>query len=81
MVTDYFLLITGNSTTQVKAITDNLEEKLKEIGVKPLRIEGLPDAKWVLIDFGDLVVHVMQEESRQFYNLERLWGDAQVVHL
>ncbi len=81
VVTDYFLLITGNSTTQVKAITDNLEEKLKEIGVKPLRIEGLPDAKWVLIDFGDLVVHVMQEESRQFYNLERLWGDAQVVHL
>ena len=79
-VTDYFLIVTGNSTTQVKAITDNLEEKLPANGVAVLRVEGLPKADWVLLDCGDLVVHVMQEEARKFYKLEKLWGDAQVVH-
>lgn len=79
MVTDYFLIVTGNSTTQVKAITDNLTEKLKELGVTVLRVEGLQEAKWVLVDCGDLVVHVMTPDQREFYNLERLWGDAQVV--
>ena len=78
-VTDYFLIVTGNSTTQVKAITDNLEEKLPAHGVAVLRVEGLPKADWVLLDCGDLVVHVMQEEARKFYKLEKLWGDAQVV--
>ncbi|MDA8441673.1 MAG: ribosome silencing factor [Peptococcaceae bacterium] len=80
-VTDYFLLVTGNSSPQVKAITDNLKEKLGELGHKPMRVEGLPEARWILVDYGDLVVHIMQEEERRFYNLERLWGDAQVVHL
>lgn len=79
MVTDYFLIATGNSTTQVKAITDNLSEKLPELGVPVLRVEGLQEAKWVLVDCGDLVVHVMTPDQREFYNLERLWGDAQVV--
>lgn len=79
MVTDYFLIVTGNSTTQVKAITDNLTEKIKELGVTVLRVEGLQEAKWVLVDCGDLVIHVMTPDQREFYNLERLWGDAQVV--
>lgn len=79
MVTDYFLIVTGNSTTQVKAITDNLSEKLPELGLPVLRIEGLQEAKWVLVDCGDLVVHVMTPDQREFYNLERLWGDAKVV--
>lgn len=78
-VTDYFLIVTGNSTTQVKAITDNLEEKLPEAGIRILRVEGLPEAQWVLIDAGDLVIHVMTPEQRDFYNLERLWGDGEVV--
>lgn len=81
MVTDYFLIVTGNSSTQVKAIAENLQEKLPEGGVEILRIEGMAEAKWVLLDCGDLVIHIMQEEARRFYNLERLWGDAQVVHL
>lgn len=81
MVTDYFLITTGNSTTQVKAIADYLDEKLGTVGIPILRIEGLPDAKWVLIDCGDLVVHIMTPEQRDFYNLERLWGDAEVVAL
>ena len=79
MVTDYFLIVTGNTTTQVKAITDNLSEKLPEVGIQVLRVEGLPEAKWVLIDCGDLVVHVMTPDQREFYNLERLWGDAKVI--
>ena len=79
LVTDYFLIATGNSTTQVKAITDHLTEKLPELGIHVLRIEGLPEAKWVLVDCGDLVVHIMTPDQREFYNLERLWGDAKVV--
>lgn len=79
-VTDYFLLVTGNSKTQVKAIADNLTEKLPKHELRILRVEGLPESRWVLLDCGDLVIHIMQEEERSFYNLERLWGDAQVVH-
>jgi ribosome-associated protein len=79
MVTDYFLIVTGNSTTQVKAISDNLSEKLPDLGLPVLRVEGLQEAKWVLVDCGDLVVHVMTPDQREFYNLERLWGDAKVI--
>ncbi len=79
MVTDYFLIVTGNSSIQVKAITENLTEKLPEQGITVLRVEGLQEANWVLIDCGDLVVHVMTPEQRDFYKLERLWGDAKVV--
>lgn len=80
MVTDYCLLVTGNSTTQVKAITNHLEEKLPELGIPVLHVEGLPDAKWVLMDCGgDLVIHVMTPDQREFYQLERLWKDAKVL--
>lgn len=78
-VTDYFLIVTGNTTTQVKAITENLDEKLPKVGVPVLHVEGLPEAKWVLVDAGDLVIHVMTPEQREFYHLERLWGDAKEV--
>ncbi|MDR3541743.1 MAG: ribosome silencing factor [Desulfosporosinus sp.] len=79
-VTDYCLIVTGNTTTQVKAITNHLEEKLPEIGVPVLHLEGLPTAKWVLMDCsGDLVIHIMTPEQREFYQLERLWKDASVV--
>ena len=81
IITDYFIIATGNSTTQTKAITDNLVEKLLELGIKILRIEGLPEATWVLLDCGDLVIHIMTPETREFYNLERLWGDAQEITL
>ncbi len=80
MVTDYCLIVAGNTTTQVKAITNHLEEKLPEIGVPVIHLEGLPTAKWVLMDCGgDLVIHVMTPELREFYQLERLWKDAEVV--
>jgi ribosome-associated protein len=80
VVTDYCLIVTGNTTTQVKAITNHLEEKLPEMGIQVSHIEGLPSAKWVLMDCaGDLVIHVMTPEQREFYQLERLWKDAEVV--
>ncbi|MGI6451367.1 MAG: ribosome silencing factor [Desulfitobacteriia bacterium] len=81
IITDYFLIVTGNNKTQTKAITDHLAEKLPELGIPVLRIEGLPEAEWILLDCGDLVIHVMTPETRAFYSLERLWGDAQEVGL
>jgi len=80
MVTDYCLIVTGNTTTQVKAITDHLEEKLPEIGIPVIHLEGLPTANWVLMDCGgDFVIHVMTPDQREFYQLERLWKDAEVM--
>lgn len=81
IIADYFIIATGNSTTQTKAITDYLLDKLPELGIPVLRKEGLPSAQWVLIDCGDLVIHIMTPETREFYSLERLWGDALKVVL
>ncbi|HEV8581332.1 MAG TPA: ribosome silencing factor [Thermoanaerobaculia bacterium] len=74
--TDYFLLCSGNSERQVQAIADAVQERLREHRVRPLHVEGYNRAQWVLLDYGDLVVHVFQEEPRRHYALERLWGDA-----
>lgn len=77
VVTDYFVICTGNTDIQVKAIADEVEERLRvEGGIKPIGREGLPEAKWVLLDFGDLVIHVFQPDERDFYRLEKLWSDA-----
>jgi len=82
VVTDYFVIVTGNTAIQVKAIVEEVEERLrKEAGVKPIGREGLAEARWVLLDYGDLVVHVFRPEEREFYRLERLWGDAPRVKL
>jgi len=80
MVTDYCLIVTGNTTTQVKAIANYLDEKLPEMGIPVFHLEGISAAKWVLMDCGgDLVVHVMTPDQREFYQLERLWKDAGVI--
>lgn len=79
IIADYFLLATGNTTTQTKAITDHLLDKSEEAGLTVLRKEGLPEAYWVLLDCGDIVIHIMTPETRNFYNLEKLWGDAKEV--
>jgi ribosome-associated protein len=82
VVTDYFVICSGNTDIQVKAIAEEVEERLRvEAGVKPIGREGLPEAKWVLLDFGDLVVHVFQPEEREFYRLEKLWAEAERLHL
>ncbi|HVT61645.1 MAG TPA: ribosome silencing factor [Thermoanaerobaculia bacterium] len=74
--TDYFLICSGSSARQVQAIADAVEERLRQEQVRPLHSEGYSHGQWVLLDYGDLVVHVFQEEPRRFYALERLWGDA-----
>lgn len=74
--TDYFLICSGSSERQVQAIADAVQEKMREERVRPLHVEGYNRAQWVLLDYGDFVVHVFQEEPRRFYSLERLWGDA-----
>jgi ribosome-associated protein len=75
---DYFILCTGNSDIQVRAIADAVMEHSKANGQRPLNIEGYDQRKWILIDFVDVVVHVMQPDERKFYGLERLWGDAPI---
>ena len=73
---DIFLLVTGRSERNVAAIADEIEDKLLEAGHKRLRREGRQESRWVLIDFGDLVVHVFHQEERMYYGLERLWNDC-----
>ncbi|MCT1777026.1 ribosome silencing factor [Brachybacterium sp. p3-SID957] len=82
VITDVFLVCSGDSERQVSAIVDGVEEALlKERRRKPLRREGERDARWVLLDYGDIVVHVQHAEDRAFYALERLWRDAPVIDL
>ncbi|WP_127474829.1 ribosome silencing factor [Microbacterium sulfonylureivorans] len=76
---DIFLLVTGRSERNVAAIADEIEDRLLEHGHKRLRREGRQESRWVLLDFGDLVVHVFHEEERMYYGLERLWKDCPVV--
>lgn len=76
---DAFLLVSGRSERNVAAIADEIEDKMLENGFKRLRREGRDQARWVLLDFGDLVVHVFHEEERTFYGLERLWKDCPVI--
>ncbi len=80
-ITDAFLLASGANDRQVKSIVDEIEDKLREIGAKPIRREGERDGRWVLIDYGEIVVHVQHSEERQFYALERLWRDCPIIEL
>lgn len=76
-ITDYFIICSGTSKTQVDAISYSVEEMVKiETGNKPFHVEGLENCFWVLIDYGEVVVHIFQEEYRHFYSLESLWADA-----
>ena len=79
--TDYFVICSGASTRQVQAIADAVIGEMKSLGLRSLNTEGYANAEWVLIDFGTFVVHVFTEASRRFYDLERLWRDAERVEL
>ena len=78
-LTDVFLLASGRNERNVLSIASEVEDKLIEFGAKPLRREGRQEGRWVLLDFGDLVVHVFHEEDRMYYSLERLWKDCPVL--
>jgi ribosome-associated protein len=81
VITDAFLLCSAPSDRQVKAIVDEIEERLRGIGARPLRREGEREGRWVLLDYSDIVVHVQHEEERSFYALERLWRDCPLIDL
>jgi ribosome-associated protein len=76
VIADYFIICSGNSNTQVQAIAKNVKEKMEKQGYHIKAMEGYDEARWVLLDFGDIVVHIFRHEEREFYNLERVWGDA-----
>jgi len=76
LIADYFIICHGNSDKQVQAIAREMKEKAQEKGYDVKRIEGFDEARWVLIDLGDVVAHVFHRDERSYYNLERLWGDA-----
>ena len=80
-VTDYFLICSGKSTTHLKTITDAIRGELKGEGVQLRHAEGVAESGWVLLDYGDVLMHVFLEETRAYYALERLWGDAPIVPL
>jgi ribosome-associated protein len=80
-VADYFFICSAASEPQVKAIAEAVEEKLRVLGAKPWHVEGREGRRWVLLDYVDLVVHVFHEKTREYYLLERLWGDARSVDL
>ncbi|MBX2909354.1 MAG: ribosome silencing factor [Chitinophagales bacterium] len=77
--TDYFIIAHGESTTQVKALADNVEKEAVENGMKPLHVEGVKNSEWIIMDFADVMVHIFHREKRDFYQLEELWNDAKVA--
>jgi len=79
VLADYFVICNGTSSTHIKALVDEVDKQLSEAGEPPMRREGLRSDIWVLMDFGCVIVHVFTDEARKFYNLERLWSDAEVV--
>lgn len=76
VVTEYFVIATGRTNVQVRAIADEVEERLRLEGEKPIGREGAGEDRWVLLDYGDYVVHIFQPQEREFYRLEKLWSDA-----
>ena len=81
-VCDYFIICHGTSNTHVSAIADSvIDETIKTLKDKPFNKEGLENGEWILLDYGNVVVHVFQRETRDFYNIEKLWGDADIDHI
>ena len=80
-ISDYFVICTGSSDTHIKAISDSVIEGSKKIGEKPWHKEGISSYSWVLLDYIEVVVHIFMKETRSFYGLEKLWGDAPVIEI
>lgn len=81
VIADYFVLCTGTSNTQLRALSGELEERLAEVGVHPGHIEGYNEANWIIMDYASVIVHIFDRETRSFYNLEKLWGDSEEVDI
>jgi len=78
---DFFVVCSGANARQIQAIADEIETDLKKLGEYPLSVEGYQNAEWVLVDYGDYLIHIFTEKARQYYDLERLWRDAKTVAL
>lgn len=81
IIADYFVICSGESTTQVKAIADFVAHELAEKDIKPLGIEGLKYCHWALLDYGDVIIHIFEKETREYYSLEKLWMDAKTIEI
>jgi len=79
LITDYFLICHGTSNVHIRGLADAVRDAFEERGVRPLGVEGYKDASWILLDYGDLIIHIFAEEERASYSLERLWSDAPQV--
>jgi ribosome-associated protein len=80
-ITDYFLICSGGSNRQVQAIADAIDEQLGKHGIASLGVEGYREARWILMDYGDVIIHVFSQDRREFYDLERLWANAPKIDL
>jgi len=81
ILADYFIIANGSNANQVQAMVDNVEEMLTKAGYEPKQIEGTRNSSWILMDYGDLIIHVFDEENRLFYDLERIWRDGKVLEM
>lgn len=81
IIADYFIIANGMSTTQTKALAEEVEFKLSQMGVEPNRTEGYQGQNWIVLDYGDIVVHIFYKETRNYYKLERLWSDGTPVDI
>lgn len=81
IVADYFIIANGTSNTQTKALADEVEFRLKQNGIEPIRTEGYQGASWIVLDYGNIVVHVFNKDMREYYNLERLWQDGEQIDI
>ncbi len=79
VITDCFVICSGNTGRQVKTISDAIQEEFKKRGIAPLGKEGETEARWILLDYGEVVVHILTAEEREYYQLERLWKDAPII--
>ena len=78
-IADYFVIASGTNQNQVQAMADNAEETLAKAGYEPKQIEGTRNSNWILMDYGDMIIHIFDEENRLYYDLERIWGDGKVL--
>jgi len=81
IIADYFVVCSGNSNTQIRALANELEFKFGEIGIQELHTDGLPEATWVVVDYGPVMVHIFNSETRDFYNLEKLYNEAEEIDI
>ena len=79
VIADYFVIVSGKNVNQIRAISDEVEEKLGKLSVSPKQIEGYQSARWILMDYGDIIIHIFNEEDRLYYDIERIWSDGKFI--